>query len=148
MTKHILVVHGPNLNLLGIREPEVYGNVTLDMINAQLSQRAQAGGAKLSILQSNHEGTLIDRIQQAHTENIDFILINPGGLTHTSIALRDAFAAVALPFIEIHLSNIYRREKFRQTSFFSELAIGIICGLGAQGYLLGLEYALTYTHTR
>ncbi len=145
MAQNILVLHGPNLNLLGSREPSVYGHVTLEAINQGLIQRAQAAGAKLAATQSNHEGVLIDRVQQARTEGIDFIIVNPGGFTHTSVALRDALAGVAIPFIEVHLSNIHRREAFRQHSYFSDQAVGVICGLGAQGYPLALEYALTFT---
>lgn len=146
--KSILILHGPNLNLLGTREPEVYGSVTLDAINTELAEQAKTVGATLTTFQSNHEGELIDRVQQARTEKIDFIIINPGGFTHTSVALRDALAGVAIPFIEVHLSNIHRREAFRQHSYFSDLAVGVICGLGAQGYRLGLHYALTYSPDR
>jgi len=138
----ILVLHGPNLNLLGAREPVIYGKQTLAQIDSALQQEAKAAGVVLQTFQSNHEGALIDRIQAAPEDGIDFILINPGGLTHTSIALRDALAGVALPFIEIHLSNIYRREVFRQHSYFSDLAVGVVCGLGWQGYLLALNFAL------
>ncbi|MCW5600766.1 type II 3-dehydroquinate dehydratase [Nitrosomonas sp.] len=141
--KHILVIHGPNLNLLGKREPEIYGKTTLNDINKKLHEIAHAAKAKLDVLQSNSEGILIDRIQLAMQDGTDFIIINPAGLTHTSIALRDAIAATGLPFIEIHLSNIYAREPYRQKSFFSDLAIGVISGLGAKGYELALQYALT-----
>jgi 3-dehydroquinate dehydratase II len=145
----ILVLHGPNLNLLGTREPAVYGHTTLAQIDADLAQMAAHAGAALSSLQSNHEGVLIDRIQQARADGTEFILINPGGLTHTSVALRDALAAVALPFIEVHLSNIHRREPFRHHSYLSDLAVGVICGLGADGYRLALQHALARrsTHT-
>ncbi|TAK90725.1 MAG: type II 3-dehydroquinate dehydratase [Burkholderiaceae bacterium] len=145
VAQNILVLHGPNLNLLGTREPQVYGRVTLDTINQDLVQRAQAAGAKLAAAQSNHEGVLIDRVQQAKAEGVDFIIINPGGFTHTSVALRDALAGVAIPFVEVHLSNIHRREAFRQHSYFSDLAVGVVCGLGAQGYPLALDYALAFT---
>lgn len=139
----ILVLHGPNLNLLGTREPGVYGNRTLDQIDADLAQRAQDAAATLRTFQSNHEGALIDRVQAARNDGTQFIIINPAALTHTSVGLRDALAAVALPFIEVHLSNIHRREPFRHHSYFSDLAVGVICGLGADGYRLALDHALT-----
>ena len=142
--KTILVVHGPNLNLLGQREPEVYGNVTLDEINQNLQQIAQAAKIKLSNFQSNAEAALVDRIQLASQDGTDFIIINPAAFTHTSVALRDALAAVAIPFIEVHLSNVFAREAFRKESFFSDLAVGVISGLGATGYELALQYALQY----
>jgi 3-dehydroquinate dehydratase-2 len=138
----LLVLHGPNLNLLGTREPEVYGATTLPQIDADLTQMAADAGARLSSLQSNHEGVLIDRIHAARTDGTDYIVINPGGLTHTSVALRDALAAVALPFIEVHLSNVHRREPFRHHSYLSDIATGVIVGLGAAGYRLALQYAL------
>lgn len=138
----ILVLHGPNLNLLGVREPGVYGSTTLAQIDAELKQIAADRGVDLSSFQSNHEGALIDRIQAARTDGTRFILINPGGYTHTSVALRDALAAVALPFVEVHLSNIHRREPFRHRSYFSDVAEGVICGLGPAGYRLALLYAL------
>jgi 3-dehydroquinate dehydratase-2 len=139
----LLVLHGPNLNLLGTREPQVYGHTTLEDINATLADRARQAGARLEAFQSNHEGELIDRIHAARTDGTRFILINPGAYTHTSVALRDALAAVALPFIEVHLSNVHRREPFRQHSYFSDLAEGTIVGLGPMGYSLALDYALT-----
>lgn len=138
----ILVLHGPNLNLLGTREPQVYGATTLEQINAALSERARAQGASLSAFQSNHEGALIDRVQAARLDGTHFIIINPGAYTHTSVALRDALAGVAIPFIEVHLSNVHRREPFRQHSYFSDLAEGVIVGLGAMGYQLALDAAL------
>lgn len=138
----ILVLHGPNLNLLGIREPQVYGATTLEQINADLVAHAARRGATLSTFQSNHEGVLIDRVQAARTDGTQFIVINPGAFTHTSVALRDAFAGVALPFIEVHLSNIHRREPFRHHSYFSDLAEGVILGLGAAGYRLAVDAAL------
>jgi 3-dehydroquinate dehydratase-2 len=138
----ILVVHGPNLNLLGTREPEVSGRDTLSDINARLLTRALAAGQPLESFQSNHEGALIDRIHSARVDGTRFILINPGGLTHTSVALRDALAGVDLPFIEVHISNVHRRESFRHHSFLSAVAVGVICGLGAQGYELALDAAL------
>jgi len=137
---NILVLNGPNLNLLGAREPLLYGTKTLDQINADLSTQAVALNHQLHCLQSNAEGTLIDAVQKAHP-SIAFIIINPGALTHTSIALRDAFLSVDIPFIEVHLSNIYRRESFRHQSYLSDIAIGTIIGLGSQGYHLALQYA-------
>lgn len=138
----LLVLHGPNLNLLGKREPEVYGRQTLADIDASLAVQAQAAGVALVSFQSNHEGALVDRIQAAAGDGTRFILINPAAYTHTSVAIRDALAGVAIPFIEVHLSNIHRREAFRQHSYVSELAEGVICGLGAQGYSLALQAAL------
>lgn len=140
----ILVVHGPNLNLLGSREPELYGSQTLAKINADLAQLAAEGGATLLSFQSNHEGALIDRVHAARSDGTGFVIINPGAFTHTSIALRDALAATALPFIEVHLSNVHRREPFRHRSYFSDLAVGVIVGLGAAGYRLALRYALEH----
>ncbi|MCB1688935.1 MAG: type II 3-dehydroquinate dehydratase [Halioglobus sp.] len=139
----ILVLHGPNLNLLGEREPDIYGSTTLADINRQLEQQAQARGHQLVHLQSNAEHELVERVQNARREGVNFILINPAAFTHTSVALRDAIAAVSIPFIEIHLSNTHAREEFRQHSYFSDLALGVICGLGAQGYELGLQAALS-----
>ncbi len=138
----ILVLHGPNLNLLGTREPQVYGATTLEQINTGLTGYAAQRGASLSAFQSNHEGALIDRVHAARTDGTRFIIINPGAYTHTSVALRDAFAGVALPFIEVHLSNVHRREPFRHHSYFSDIAEGVIVGLGAAGYRLALEAAL------
>jgi 3-dehydroquinate dehydratase-2 len=143
-----LVLHGPNLNLLGTREPAVYGHATLAQIDADLVQLAARQGVRLESFQSNHEGALIDRVQAARSDGTRFIIINPGGLTHTSVALRDALAAVALPFVEVHLSNIHRREPFRHHSYFSDLAVGVICGLGPQGYRLAVEYALSIQATQ
>lgn len=138
----LLVLHGPNLNLLGTREPEVYGRQTLADIDTALAAQAQAAGVALVSFQSNHEGALVDRIQAAARDGTRFILINPAAYTHTSVAIRDALAGVAIPFIEVHLSNIHRREAFRHHSYLSELAEGVICGLGAQGYQLALQAAL------
>jgi 3-dehydroquinate dehydratase-2 len=138
----LLVLHGPNLNLLGTREPDVYGRVTLAEIDKALAEKAQAAGAELSSFQSNHEGAIVDRIQQARTEQVDFVLINPAAYTHTSVAIRDALAGVALPFVEIHLSNVHKREAFRHHSYFSDLAEAVICGLGWKGYLYALDFAL------
>lgn len=140
--KKILVLHGPNLNLLGTREPEHYGRDTLADIDARLKKRAKAGGATLETFQSNAEAELVERVQQAREEGIDFILINPAAFTHTSVALRDALAAVSIPFIEVHLSNVFAREPFRHHSYFSDAAVGVISGLGALGYELALDYAL------
>lgn len=141
--KNILVLHGPNLNLLGTREPEHYGRDTLAQIDARLKQRAKAAGAQLAVFQSNAESELVDRIHQAGKDGIDFILINPAAFTHTSVALRDAIAAVGIPFIEVHLSNVFAREPFRHHSYFSDLAVGVISGLGPMGYELALDYALS-----
>ena len=138
----ILVLHGPNLNLLGSREPAVYGSTTLVQIDTNLAEIAAKAGFSLESFQSNHEGALVDRIQTAVREGCRFIIINPAAYTHTSVAMRDALAAVDLPFIEVHLSNIHKRETFRHHSFFSELALGVICGLGAQGYQLALTCAI------
>ena len=137
----ILVLHGPNLNLLGTREPQVYGGTTLEQIDTSLVQNAQAQGAQLSTFQSNHEGALIDRIHAARGQGVDFILINPGGFTHTSVALRDALAGVAIPFVEIHITNVHAREAFRHHSYLSPIAVGVIAGLGTTGYLLALQFA-------
>jgi 3-dehydroquinate dehydratase-2 len=145
---NVLVLHGPNLNLLGTREPAVYGSATLPDIDRELTQIATEAGSRLESLQSNHEGVLIDRVQAARADGTDFIVINPGGFTHTSVALRDALAAVAIPFVEVHLSNIHRREPFRHHSYFSDLAEGVICGLGAQGYALALRFALARAPAR
>lgn len=136
------MLHGPNLNLLGAREPEIYGRESLSTINARLRRAADRHGATLELFQSNHEGALIERVQRAKERGISWIIVNPGGLTHTSVALRDAFAAVDIPFIEVHLSNIHSREPFRRHSYFSDLAVGTICGLGGRGYELALEFAL------
>jgi len=140
---NVLVLHGPNLNLLGTREPAVYGSTTLPDIDRELQQIAKEAGATLQSLQSNHEGVLIDRVHAARTDGTHFIVINPGAFTHTSVALRDALAGVAIPFVEVHLSNVHRREPFRHHSYFSDLAEGVIVGLGAQGYGLALKFALS-----
>jgi 3-dehydroquinate dehydratase-2 len=138
----ILVLHGPNLNLLGTREPEVYGHATLAEIDADLAARAADSGHTIECFQSNAEHELIGRVQHTRTDGTAFILINPAGLTHTSVALRDALAAVAVPFIEVHLSNVHAREAFRHHSYFSDLAVGVVCGLGPIGYSLALTAAL------
>ena len=143
----VLVLHGPNLNMLGTREPAHYGLQSLDEINQALTRMGETAGAWIETFQSNHEGALIERIHQGARESVDFIVINPAGYTHTSVALRDALAAVSIPFIEVHLSNIYAREAFRHQSLFSDLAVGVISGLGAQGYELALEYALRHINT-
>ncbi len=143
----ILILHGPNLNLLGSREPEVYGATTLDDINQQLTERCIAAGHHLLALQSNAEYELIDRIHDARHEGVEFILINPAAFTHTSVALRDALLAVSIPFVEVHLSNVHSREQFRSHSYFSDIAIGVICGFGAQSYDLALSAALTHLET-
>jgi 3-dehydroquinate dehydratase-2 len=143
--RRILVLHGPNLNLLGTREPSIYGAASLDDIKARLAARAQAEGAALVCFQSNAEAALIDRVQEAARDGTQFIIINPAAFTHTSVALRDALAAVKLPFIEVHLSNVFAREPFRHHSYFTDVAVGMICGLGARGYELALEYALGAT---
>ena len=138
----LLVLHGPNLNLLGVREPDIYGRETLADINQQLAQHAQAAGHELAWYQSNAEHELIGRIHQARDEQVAWILINPGAFTHTSVALRDALAAVGIPFIELHMSNVHAREPFRHHSYLSDLAVGVICGFGSHSYRLGLEAAL------
>ena len=138
----LLVLHGPNLNLLGTREPEVYGRTTLAEINASLAEQASAAGHALESLQSNAEHDLVNRVQSARSDGTDFILINPAAFTHTSVALRDALAAVAIPFIEIHLSNPHSREAFRHHSYFSDLAVGVVCGFGADSYRYALEAAI------
>jgi 3-dehydroquinate dehydratase-2 len=138
----ILVLNGPNLNLLGVREPDVYGRQTLQDIEDRLAEEARALGHRIAFFQSNAEHELIDRIHAAFRDSVDFILINPGAYTHTSIALRDAFQATRIPFIEVHLSNIHAREPFRKHSYLSDIAKGVICGLGALGYGLALNAAL------
>jgi 3-dehydroquinate dehydratase-2 len=140
---NILVLHGPNLNILGNREPDIYGSVTLGEINRNLTNIATKAGARLAHFQSNAEAELIGRIQAANQEQTDFIIINPAAYTHTSIALRDALAAIGIPFIEVHLSNIFAREPFRRKSYFSDLALGVITGLGPKGYELALNYVLS-----
>ena len=142
--KNILVLHGPNLNLLGTREPDVYGRVTLKEINERLINLAGKSGANLFCFQSNSEAELVGRVQQARDDETQFIVINPAAFTHTSVALRDALAAVAIPFIEVHISNVFAREPFRKDSYFSDLAIGVISGLGATGYEFAVQYALSH----
>lgn len=142
MATNILLLNGPNLNLLGTREPEIYGSHTLADIERMAAAQASTEGARLVSFQSNHEGALIDRIHQSRTEGVDAIIINPGGFTHTSIALRDALSAVAIPFIEVHISNVHQREKFRHKSYLSSIAVGVICGLGIDGYRAAIDFAL------
>lgn len=143
-SRQILVLHGPNLNLLGMREPGHYGHDTLPQINSRLVQQARDVGVALEAFQSNSEAELIERVHGAKSAAVDFILINPAAYTHTSVALRDALAAVAIPFVEVHLSNVFAREAFRHHSYFSDLAVGVISGLGAKGYELALDFALHY----
>lgn len=144
MAKNILLINGPNLNLLGTREPAVYGSGTLQSIEQRLAQQAATAGISFAAFQSNSEADLVERIQQAGRDAVDFIIINPAAYTHTSVAMRDAFAAVGIPFIELHLSNVHAREAFRHRSYFSDLAVGVITGLGAQGYELALAYAIKH----
>ncbi|MEJ2380359.1 MAG: type II 3-dehydroquinate dehydratase [Gammaproteobacteria bacterium] len=140
----ILVLNGPNLNLLGTREPDVYGDTRLDEIQVRLEQRAAAAGHRLLGFQSNAEHELVERVHQAGKDGVAFIIFNPAAFTHTSVALRDALLGVAVPFIEVHLSNVHRREAFRQHSYFSDIAVGVISGLGAQGYELALDAAIQH----
>lgn len=142
MRPGILVIHGPNLNLLGLREPEVYGHTTLDDINNNLKNLADQQGFELATFQSNWEGAIIDRIHQARTENIGFIIINPAALTHTSVGLRDALLGVNIPFVEVHISNVHARESFRHHSYLSDKAVGVICGLGIRGYDYAVDFAI------
>ena len=141
---NILVIHGPNLNLLGTREPEIYGADTLDSINQQLNQMAQQYGVSLQTFQSNNEGEIVSSIQRAVSNQVDFVIINPAAYTHTSVAIRDAFLATRLAFIEVHLSNVHAREEFRMHSYLSDLAVGVISGFGKTSYLLALEAAVIY----
>lgn len=143
--RRILILNGPNLDMLGTREPAIYGKEDLRSINERLSLMAKREGAILEVFQSNHEGSLIERVHGAKKKRISWIIVNPGGLTHTSVALRDALAAVEIPFVEVHLSNIYSREPFRRHSYFSDLAAGTICGLGSLGYDFALQFALHST---
>ncbi len=145
--KPIWVLHGPNLNLLGTREPELYGATRLDQIDAELARLATDGGHRFESFQSNHEGALVDRVQAARDAGVAFLIVNPAAFTHTSVALRDALAAVAIPFIEVHLTNIHRREPFRHHSYLSDLAVGVIAGLGPLGYRLALQAAIESLRT-
>lgn len=140
--KKVLVLHGPNLNLLGTREPAIYGRDTLQDINTRLQKQTEQAGYSFESFQSNGEGALVDKIQAACGDGTSFIIMNPGALTHTSVAIRDAFAAVGIPFIEVHISNVYAREPFRHHSYLSDVAVGMIAGLGVKGYELALDYAL------
>jgi 3-dehydroquinate dehydratase-2 len=139
--KTILVLHGPNLNLLGTREPDIYGRESLGDIDQRLKARAAQAGVELASFQSNHEGELIERVQACLGQDVGFIVVNPAGLTHTSVALRDALTGVAIPFIEVHLSNVFAREPFRHHSYFTDRAVGIVSGLGSKGYDFALDYA-------
>jgi 3-dehydroquinate dehydratase-2 len=147
-TKSILVLNGPNLNLLGTREPAIYGRETLAMINRRLEATATAAGIRLECLQSNHEGVLVDRVQQARQDGTRFILLNPAGFSYSSVALRDALTAVQIPFIEVHLSNIHAREPWRAHTHFTAVAVGSVLGLGGRGYDLALEYAIARLKSR
>lgn len=140
--KKILVLHGPNLNLLGTREPELYGTTSLNQINASLTKKAIDAGWTLTSLQTNSEATLIDAVHQASKDKVDYLLINAAAYSHTSIALRDALLAVSIPFIEVHLSNVYKRESFRAQSMLADIAVGVVCGFGAKSYLLALQAIL------
>jgi 3-dehydroquinate dehydratase-2 len=142
MDKTVWVLHGPNLNLLGTREPGIYGSTTLTQIDTMLAQAGAASGVRVESFQSNAEGALVDRIQSARDNKVAFIIINPAAYTHTSVAIRDALAAVAIPFIEVHLSNVHQREPFRHHSYLSDLATGVIAGLGPSGYRFALQFAI------
>jgi 3-dehydroquinate dehydratase II len=146
--KSVLVLNGPNLNLLGTREPKLYGKDTLAMINRRLEAKAAAAGVGIACFQSNHEGVLVDRIQQAKRDGVGFILINPAGFSYSSVAIRDALTAVQIPFIEVHLSNIHAREPWRAHTHFTAVAVGSVLGLGAQGYELALDYAIARLKSR
>lgn len=141
-TKSILILHGPNLNLLGEREPQHYGKQTLEDIDQVLKTIASAKSIKLETMQSNSEGDLVNKIQSLHKDKVDFLIINPAAYTHTSVAMRDALSAVKVPFIEVHLSNVYAREPFRHHSYFSDIAVAVISGLGADGYIAALNFAI------
>lgn len=146
--KSILVLHGPNLNLLGLREPEHYGNLTLVAINTQLASIAQQNAVHLETFQSNSEADIVAKIQSHAVNTVDFIVINPAAFTHTSVAIRDALSAIKTPFIEVHLSNVFARESFRHHSFFSDIAVGVISGLGAEGYAAALQYAIHFCNKK
>lgn len=146
--KSVLVLHGPNLNLLGTREPGIYGSDTLAVIDGRLTAAAKAAGVRLASFQTNHEGVMVDRVQQARGEGVGFILLNPAAFTYSSIALRDALSAVQIPFIEVHLSNIHAREPWRAHSHFTAIAVGSVLGLGSRGYDLALDYAIARLKAR
>lgn len=138
----VLVINGPNLNALGVREPEIYGSATLPEIEAALIAQGAAAGVLVSTFQSNHEGEIIDRLHAARTDGTRFIIINPGAFTHTSIALRDAFASLGVPFVEVHISNVHAREEFRRHSFLADLAVGVLAGFGPRGYTMAMDYVI------
>jgi 3-dehydroquinate dehydratase-2 len=144
MAQHLLVLNGPNLNLLGLREPHLYGHTTLPELEAGLIKLAQTLGVSLATFQSNHEGALVDRIQAARTDGTDFIILNAGAYTHTSVAIRDALAGVKIAFVEVHLSNVHKREEFRHHSYLSDLAVGVVAGLGPSGYEAAVRFAAQY----
>lgn len=144
MAQHLLVLNGPNLNLLGLREPHLYGHTTLPELEAGLQSLAKTLGVTLTAYQSNHEGALVDRIQQARADGTDFIIVNAGAYTHTSVAIRDALAGVKIPFVEVHLSNVYKREEFRHHSYLSDVAVGVVAGLGPSGYEAAVRFAAQY----
>ncbi|MFY9136018.1 type II 3-dehydroquinate dehydratase [Zwartia sp.] len=144
MAQNLLVLNGPNLNMLGLREPHLYGHTTLPQLESGLVALAQTLGVKLSTFQSNHEGALVDRIQQARTDGTDFIIVNAGAYTHTSVAIRDALAGVSIAFVEVHVSNVYKREEFRHHSYLSDLAVGVVAGLGPSGYEAAVRFAAQY----
>jgi 3-dehydroquinate dehydratase-2 len=144
MAQHLLVLNGPNLNLLGLREPHLYGHTTLPELEAGLKTLAQSLGVSLATYQSNHEGALVDRIQAARTDGTDFIILNAGAYTHTSVAIRDALAGVKIAFVEVHLSNVHKREEFRHHSYLSDLAVGVVAGLGPSGYEAAVRFAAQY----
>lgn len=148
MSSRILILNGPNLNLLGTREPTIYGSSTLPAIIENVKTQTAHHQIQLSAFQSNHEGALVERIHQARTDGVDFIVINPAAFTHTSVAIRDALSGVAIPFLELHLSNVHAREEWRTKSYFSDKAVGVICGLGEFGYLAGVQFALKYVAER
>lgn len=140
----VLVINGPNLNTLGTREPEIYGSTTLADIEAGLIAQAEAAGLTVDTFQSNHEGAIVDRLHAARTDGTRFVIINPGAFTHTSVAIRDAFAAVGIPFCEVHISNVHAREEFRRHSFLSDLAVGVLTGFGAFGYTMAMSYVIDH----
>lgn len=138
----VLVINGPNLNTLGTREPEIYGTTTLADIEAAVVAHGEAAGLSVACFQSNHEGEIVDRLHAARTEGVRFVIINPGAFTHTSVAIRDAFAAVAIPFVEVHISNVHAREAFRKHSYLSDLAVGVLTGFGAYGYTMAMDFVI------